>query len=238
MGNRGDRPNPQFAECFNSQTKLCICIFAFVSGWAIALGKLTFRQSFERIKKLIGSYWCIAIPAILLAVFVCGFELSALDICKELCGLGSSVMIFAWYVPFYAFSLIMMTIIQKWLDGDIKVVLLVGVVLPICIFTAMKKSRRQKKFRPCLIICAIGSRVFRSAMFKRKNHWFDKIRSVIGNYNCFLISGILIIFCFVGRYFISALDFVYCALLVFAIFNLQINLKSFLRRFLCIYVGK
>lgn len=61
-----------------------------------------------------------------------------------------------------------------------------------------------------------------------KNHWFDKIRSVLGNYNCFLISGILIIFCFVGRYFISALDFVYCALLVFAIFNLQINLKSFL----------
>lgn len=179
-----------------------------------------------------GSYWCIAIPAILLAIFVCGFELSALDICKELLGLGTSVMIFAWYVPFYAVSLIMMTIIQKWLDGDIKVALLVGVVLPICIFTAMKRIPMPEEIRTLLNNLRHWFPCISVGYICNKNHWFDKIRSILENYNRFLISGVLIIFCFVGRYFISALDFVYCALLVFAVVNLQINRKSVIGSFL------
>ena len=231
-GGGGYSPNLQFAECFNSPTKLCVCIFAFISGWAIALGKLTYRKSVGRIQKLMGSYWCIAIPAILLAVFVWDFELSGLGICKELLGLGASVMIFAWYVPFYAVALIVMVFIQKWLDRDIKTALLVGVVLPMIVFTLMKKIptsieiqtlfNNLRHWFPCISVGYICN----------KNNCFDKIRSALGNYNRFLISGILIIFCFAGRYFISALDFCYCALLVFAIVNLQIHAKSCIGKFL------
>lgn len=230
----GYSPNLLFAELFNSPTKLCVCIFAFVSGWAFALQKMTYKKAVDKIKKLYVNYWCIAIPAILLAIFICNFELSIIDIGKELLGLNSSVMIFAWYVPFYAVSLFAMAIIQRLLDKNTKIALFVGVFVPIVLFTIMKRlpipSEIQTLFNnlrhwfPCIAIGYISN----------KYNWFEKINCLRQKLNHIFVSIVLIILCFVGRYYISGLDFIYCLLLVFAIVNLKININSFVGRSLYI----
>lgn len=70
--------------------------------------------------------------------------------------------------------------------------------------------------------------------------------------NKYVVSIFLIVVCFIGRYFISALDFVYCLMLVYAIAKLEINVESIVGRIIshcgknssniwflhCLYFGK
>ena len=46
----GYTPNPQFVSTFNSPTKLCVCMFAFLNGWAFAIDEATYRRAFRKIK--------------------------------------------------------------------------------------------------------------------------------------------------------------------------------------------
>lgn len=109
----GDESNLRFASLFNSPTKLCVCIFAFINGWTFAFKTVSWKEAFLKIKKLLLNYWCVAIPALIIAGTVCGYSLSAQTILKELLGLSSSVMIFAWYVPFYCVSSLVMVPLQN-----------------------------------------------------------------------------------------------------------------------------
>lgn len=77
---------------------------------------------------------------------------------------------------------------------------------------------------PCIAIGYISN----------KYNWFEKINCLRQKLNHIFVSIVLIILCFVGRYYISGLDFIYCLLLVFAIVNLKININSFVGRSLYI----
>lgn len=137
----GDESNLRFASLFNSPTKLCVCIFAFINGWTFAFKTVSWKEAFLKIKKLLLNYWCVAIPALIIAGTVCGYSLSAQTILKELLGLSSSVMIFAWYVPFYCVSILVMVPLQKLMSRNVEIGVVFGVILPIAIFAILKKCR-------------------------------------------------------------------------------------------------
>lgn len=223
-------PNLRFAALFNSPTKLCVCIFAFVNGWSFAFKTVLWKMAFGKIKKLLLNYWCIAILALILAGTVCEYNLSRSLIIKEFLGLSSSVMIFAWYVPFYCVSILILTVFQKLLNKDIKTGLVVGGIFPIIIFTVLKKLpcaneiktlfNNLKHWFPCITVAYMSYRYC----------WMGKIEKLASARNRYIISFGLIVFCFIGRYFVSALDFVCCFLIVYAIINLRICPESHLGR--------
>ena len=234
-GGGGYAPNLLFAEILKSPTKLCVCIFAFVSGWAIALGKLTYKEAFRRIKQLFINFWCIAIPSIVFAVLICGFKISALDICKELLGLKNSVMIFSWYVPFYTVSMILMTFIQKWLDSDIRIALLAGVILPVGVLTVMRRLPLPSEIQKIFVDLRHWFPAIVMGYICNRYHWFEKVNNMLGRVNRILVSMVLIVICILARYVTSGLDFIYSAMLVFAIVNLRLDPETYSGRFLCTY---
>lgn len=248
----GYEPNLRFATLFNSPTKLCVCIFAFINGWTFAFKNVSWKEALLKIKKLLFNYWCIAIPALIVAIIFCGNSISPLTISKELLGLSSYVMIFAWYVPFYCVSIIVMVPLQKLMSKNAEVGVVFGVIIPIIIFAVLKKLplggeiktlfNNLKHWFPCI---AVG-------FMSYKYRWLEKIDRYLGRVNKYVVSIFLIIVCFIGRYYIPALDFVYCLMLVYAIANLEINVESIVGRIIsrcgknssnmwflhCLYFGK
>lgn len=67
----GYEPNLRFASLFNSPTKLCVCIFAFINGWTFAFKTVSWKEALLKIKKLLLNYWCVVIPAFIIAGTVC-----------------------------------------------------------------------------------------------------------------------------------------------------------------------
>ena len=248
----GYEPNLRFAALFNSPTKLCVCTFAFVNGWTFAFKNVSWKEAFLKIRKLLLNYWSIAIPALLVAVTICGNSISPLTISRELLGLSTQVMIFAWYVPFYCVSIIVMVPLQKLMSKNAGIGVLVGVILPIAIFAILKKLPLDSEIE---------------TLFNNLKHWFpcisvgfmsykyrilEKIDRCLQDVNKYVVSISLIILCFIGRYYASAFDFVYCLFLVYAIINLRIEVKSVLGKYVsvcgrhssniwfmhCLYFGK
>lgn len=157
--------------------------------------------------------------------------MSPLTISRELLGLSTHVMIFAWYVPFYCVSIIVMVPLQKLMSKNAGIGVLVGVIFPIAIFAILKKL-------------PLGSEI--ETLFNNLKHWFpcisvgfmsykyrflERIDRCLQDVNKYVASISLIILCFIGRYFASAFDFVYCFFLVYAIINLKIEVKSILGKF-------
>lgn len=222
----GYEPNLTFATLFNSPTKLCVCIFAFINGWTFVFNPVSWKNALQKTKKLIINYWSIAIPALVIAIVICKYQLTVSDVLLELLGLSSKVMIFAWYVPFYCVSVLVLTGIQRIMNRDVKAGIAVGIIIPIILFGALKTLpfsneiktlfNNLKHWFPCI---SVGYMSYKYGWIKKLNKFTRKI-------NRHIISASLIALCFVGRYFVSALDFVYCLFLVYAIVNLQIGTES------------
>lgn len=228
----GYTPNPQFVSTFNSPTKLCVCMFAFLNGWAFAIDEATYRRAFRKIKKLLINYWCIAIPATIFAIWFCGYKTNAWLLVKILFGFDTALMIFAWYVPFYCVSILVMTCIKKLLDRNILAAVVFGVVAPILVFSCLKRISATNEIKtlfnnlkhwfPCVAVGYISN----------KYSFFNTVEKKLEKVNGPVLSIFLIVACFVGRRFISGLDFIYCFLMVYGILHFGIIANSYLGRFL------
>ena len=222
-------------SCFSvlsSPSKLCVCIFAFINGWTFAFQHVSWADASHKIKKLLFNYWCIAIPAILVGIIVCNQKITPVLIVKELLGFSNAIMIFAWYIPFYCISILVMTAIQRIMSRNVLSGIVVGVIIPILLFSLLKKfatvSEIQTMFNnlkhwfPCVSV----------GFMSNKYNWFGKLEYVAEKVNRVILSIIFIIGCFVGRCYVSGLDFVYCVLFVFAITNLRIKDNSLIGKIL------
>ena len=233
----GYTPNPQFVAAFNSSTKLCVCMFAFLNGWAFAIDDATYRRAFEKIKKLMINYWCIAIPATVFAVLFCEYDINAKLLVKILFGFDTTLMIFAWYVPFYCVTILVMTCIKKLLDKSILSAIIFGIVIPILAFSCLKQIATSSEIRtlynnlkhwfPCVTVGYISNKFF----------FFSAMEKKIDRANGVVLSILLIVACFVGRRAVSGLDFIYCFFIVYGILHLGIATNLYFGKFLQ-YCGK
>ena len=216
-------------SCFSvlsSPSKLCVCIFAFINGWTFAFRYVSWKDASYKIKRLLINYWCIAIPAILVVCIICKQKMTLVLILKELFGFSNAIMIFAWYIPFYCISILVMTAIQRIIERNILSGIAVGVIIPILTFSFLKKLattaeiqtmfNNLKHWFPCVSV----------GFMSNKYNWLGKLEYMTEKVNGIILSAIIVIGCFAGRYYISGLDFVYCVLLVFAIMSLQIRGNS------------
>ncbi len=69
-------------------------------------------------------YWCVFIPLFILAVALKSETFSFCNFLMQLFGVNSNTMLFAWYVPFFVFSMIVLPIINKC--GNYNYIIFIG----------------------------------------------------------------------------------------------------------------
>lgn len=90
-----------FAGYFCWSTKICVGIFAFLTGYAYVYNETPdYRYAWKKIKVFLSNYWIVYIPILLLSMLG-GYQFDWKDFVLGLFGLSTNVMTFCWYVYFY-----------------------------------------------------------------------------------------------------------------------------------------
>lgn len=213
--------NLTFAHYFNVPTRICVGIFAFVSGWAFVLRKQ--KRLGWVVKKIIGfyiTYWIAFVVILIFAICCCNFHPNILYIIKELSGFSNELMKFCWYVPFYMISLFILYMLYHKIDRSFFSSLLWGIIIPIIGFILIEKlvpipsiarlSSQLKHYFPCI---SMGYICNKYNIFRILQEYTRKISP-------WLILIVSCIFTFIGRYYIKSLDFIYAPIIVFGITNI------------------
>ena len=114
-------------------TKICVAMFAFVTGWALCIRPLTMGEVIKKIEKFLIAYWIVYIP-LLIASIIVGYRTSLKNIVLEAFGLHVPIMIFCWYIYFYIISMILICLTRKELDKSIIHAFMVGILCPMLCF--------------------------------------------------------------------------------------------------------
>lgn len=120
-----------FASLYCGPTKICVAVFAFLTGYFYAFArKKTFTYSLRKISDVLVSYWIIYVPLWALAIGLGCHVFSYKDILHELFGLYSSVMCFCWYIYFYCITMLLLPVLTRPLSRGIWADALVLLMLP------------------------------------------------------------------------------------------------------------
>lgn len=212
----------------NSPTKLCVCVFAFITGWAFCISKKKkLTDIIIRLIKFLVVYWLAAIPIIVFAAALCGFAPSPLVLVLEFFGVSHNVMIFCWYVLFYIISMLLMVCLYRLFNKNIWLAIILGVIAPIAVFMGLMAVNpiaeideilnNLKHWFPCV---SAGFICCRYNLFAYPDKLLHKVPDIL-----LLVVGIAV--CGVGRYYVSSLDFLYCCILVFSLSRFVQNAKDY-----------
>jgi len=124
--------HPWFAAHFSAPTRLCVGIFAFLSGYFYYYNKdKTLRYSLRKISDFLISYWAAYAVLLLLAVAAVGYRPEQLR--YELFGIKRPVMVFCWYVVYYCTFMLVLPLLWRLLERGAVAAIVFGVVLPVAI---------------------------------------------------------------------------------------------------------
>lgn len=128
-----------FARHFNVPTKLCVYIFAFITGYYYfySKNKGSYKYSLLKITKLLINYWLVLLVGFVLTCFISKTEINLLMFIKEMFGLTNNILCFSWYVPFYCISILLLPLIYKVLSYS-KTTCLFCFIFPIIIGKLLK----------------------------------------------------------------------------------------------------
>lgn len=109
-------------------TKICVAIFAFITGWGFAYtSNKSIYSSIKRIKNLLMKYWFVMMLILLLAI-ITGFRYQDKYVfLLELFGLYTPIMIFGWYVYFYILSMLFLPLVYHFFN-DLKLTLIIAFI--------------------------------------------------------------------------------------------------------------
>ncbi len=102
----------EFAAFFCSPFKVCVGIFAFLTGYGYFFTKdKNLRYSLRKISMFLIKYWSIYIPLLILAVVLGCYKFQLMDFVLELFALKRPIMFFCWYVYFYIVAMLIFPIL-------------------------------------------------------------------------------------------------------------------------------
>ena len=104
-----------FAEVFNNPTKLCVSLFAFLTGWFFASGKdRSLGYVIRKIKEFLTTYWTVYLILMVIAMMMGCYQFGLSEFVYELAGVFRPVMIFCWYVHFYCTSMLLLSVLDRF----------------------------------------------------------------------------------------------------------------------------
>ncbi len=206
-----------FSEYFTAPTKICVGIFAFITGYMYFFSKKKDLQTaFRNSKNLLIRYWVVAVPLLLVATIMGVYTSHIHAIFWELLGIRFEVMYFAWYVYFYVFLMFFLPFLRKISKDQPVVMLFLSVVLLNLLFAPLygliKAEERTHTFRLVLSNCwltsfpaVIGYVIAKTDLFSRVKKRTDKIPSVLR----YILFVLLAFAAFMARkYFYSKIIYV------------------------------
>lgn len=84
----------EFTNQFCAPTDICVCLFAFLTGYLFFFSPGTLRYGLRKITDFLLSYWLVAVPMIAAAALLGCFTLSRNGVLAELLGVRNQVMSF------------------------------------------------------------------------------------------------------------------------------------------------
>lgn len=117
-------------EFIGSMCKICVSLFAFGTGYALAHKELTLRYIGKKICSLVLVYWCSLIVFIITKC-IDGGHYSLLEIIQNIVLCSFSINNNAWYIAFYIMALFTLFIIQKMKANWLIIVAFVIVCAPV-----------------------------------------------------------------------------------------------------------
>ncbi len=158
-----------FAEHFCEPLRICVGIFAFLTGYFYCCHEdKSLRYSFRKITDVLLTYWVVYIPLLAAAVGLGFHSFGIKGFLCELFALERPVMVFCWYVYLYYTAMLALPLMTPFLSkGGVRCVL-IGIILPVlrCMFL-MEKSESQmlvlilddiKNWFPCIMSGYLAAR--------------------------------------------------------------------------------
>lgn len=127
-----------FADDFCEPMKICVPVFAFLTGYFYAFCKTrTLRYSLRKITDLYVSYWFVYLAILAFAVITGSWRFSAYSVVFELTGVRTTLMVFCWYVVFYSYSMLLLPLLTRAEDHAPWEDVLLVLVLPVAVCSVL-----------------------------------------------------------------------------------------------------
>lgn len=181
-------------------TKICVSLFAFLTGTAYALRKdHSYKYSFRKIVLFLLEYWIVYVLLLMISV-LCGYKPTASEITLELFGIKMYIMRFGWYVSFYICTMLILPIYVKLisLKDTLEFTLLATGVLYFIVRVVEKLVRENDRYMVVSsfsIWFPVVVSGFLSTKYNLLNKIYNKITETI--LNSLFIGIILFSGCFV-----------------------------------------
>lgn len=101
------------AEMFSASFKICVPIFAFLTGYFYFFSKKTYRYSIRKISDLYINYIVVFLLLMFAAILLNVYKFSIVMFLAEATALVRPNMYHCWYVLFYAIAMLLMPIYAK-----------------------------------------------------------------------------------------------------------------------------
>jgi len=220
---------------FNSSFKICVPIFAFLTGYFYFFAKKkTFRYSIKKSTDFWICYLFVFALLVTAAILSGTYSFSIVSIIKEAFALSRSTMYFCWYVIFYIGTMIVMPLFHKLTKVNDFLALAVFSVSPMALVFVCKSSGvfflnvltdylNYFSYLPCVLF---GFIVAKYEILLKLYEVTQKQKTV-----CQLLIGCgMIILPFLARGNSEAFDFFYAPMVIFGLVSIMklIKLKQIL----------
>ena len=228
-----------FAMIFREPTRICVPIFAFLTGWAFAHhANRSIREALKKDLRFLLNYW----PVCILCFAICALALGRLpdpkSLLLEMLGLSGTIMIFCWYVAFFIAAMPLLAAFSRVLDRNLWLGILTGWFGVPAVCYALFRVIPNPQLRQILyhlleyfpIVCS-GYLCARHSLFARLHAALRRIRLD----RTPLYMGVFLLMMF-ARALLPHLDTFYAPLAVFALSELfaspRLSLPTAALRFL------
>lgn len=108
-----------FDELCRAPMELCVALFAFLTGWAYFYNKnKNLKYSIKKVLNFLINYWIILFLIFIpINILLKEVDISFGVVIKNMFALKNSIVMFAWYVYFYVFTMICLPFVVKGFSG-------------------------------------------------------------------------------------------------------------------------
>ena len=221
-------------EWIRWSTKICVAIFAFVTGYAYFFNKTpTIKYGLKKIWGLLKTYWFILFVIFVpLAIYVGAEKVNLKVIAYNIFGLDKCLIPFAWYVYFYIILMLAMPFIRKCFNGRWMSDFIIPVAIFACLYNLLEMTKFSKDLRWIKVVltniflfmpCVIYGFLF------AKYKVFDKLdKHFKPKYMWQALLVIIIIFgCSLTWHYVKGIDLytIYAPILIYEFMIIMNNLK-------------
>ena len=224
------------ADILREPFKICVCIFAFLTGYFYACTKKqNYRYSLRKITDLWVNYFVVFLILYIVAVILKCFPLSLKSFVLESLSVENQIINLAWYVKLYMVAMLILPIYVIIAQKHILLAFLSGLLLPAFALRTYNALNLfpTSYFTQYVHACAyffIFATGFIFAYYQLFTKWFDRIfkNNIHNKFLILFINLSLMSIAFFGRYIMPTLnyltrfsmDFVYAPFFVYGITNI------------------